>query len=162
MAAIRSSGTRPEVLLRRALSIGFPRRRIMPAPHLVGKPDYCVPALRLAVFADGCFWHGCSEHGRKPDDNAAYWSGKIARNRRRDRAVTKELRALGYSVVRIWEHELEAQSPKLVSRLRRAGAIGAKRRRGRPGSSAATRVGGPGSPASSRCTAPAVSGITLS
>lgn len=131
MAAIRSSGTRPEALLRDALTVAFPRRRVKPAPHLPGKPDFCVPALRLALFADGCFWHGCPEHGRKPVDNTLYWSGKIAGNRRRDRAVTKSLRVQGYSVVRIWEHELEAQSPRLVGRLRRAGTLGAKRRQAR-------------------------------
>src|SRR5206468_3977576 len=92
MAAIRSSGTKPEAVLAAALREAFPRRRIALGSNLPGRPDFYLSALRLAVFADGCFWHGCPEHGRTPDDNRTYWSPKIAGNRRRDRRADRSLR----------------------------------------------------------------------
>jgi DNA mismatch endonuclease, patch repair protein len=61
---------------------------------------------RLAVFVDGCFWHGDPLHATAPKTNAAFWRKKIAANRTRDRLVTRTLRALGWRVLRIWEHEL--------------------------------------------------------
>lgn len=120
MSAIRSSGTKPEVALEAAIRGALPRRRVQRAPALAGKPDYYLPGLRMAVFADGCFWHGCPIHGRQPTENSDYWSPKIAGNRRRDRRVSAALRALGITVVRVWEHDLEGHAPRLTTRLRRA------------------------------------------
>ena len=68
--------------------------------------DFLLPSLKLVTFADGCFWHGCSKHGRVPEDNSDYWGPKLERNKARDRRVARELRASGYMVVRIWDHEL--------------------------------------------------------
>jgi DNA mismatch endonuclease (patch repair protein) len=80
--------------------------------------------LKLAVFVDGCFWHGCPKHGREPGTNADYWVPKLSRNRMRDREVTRKLRADGVSVVRIWEHDIRRGSPTTVlRRLRRAAAV---------------------------------------
>ena len=76
---------------------------------------------RLAVFVDGCFWHGCPLHATQPKQNAQFWREKIARNRARDRLVTRTLRTLGWRVLRIWEHELKPKNePRLLARLRRA------------------------------------------
>jgi len=72
----------------------------------VGKPDFVFPDQRLAVFVDGCFWHGCPLHGTNPATNREFWSEKITRNRQRDREVNRALRALGWRILRIWEHEL--------------------------------------------------------
>ena len=71
-----------------------------------GKPDFVFPKLRLALFVDGCFWHACPLHTTKPRNNAAFWRKKFAANQTRDRLVTRTLRARGWRVLRIWEHEL--------------------------------------------------------
>lgn len=69
------------------------------------RPDVVFTRARVAVFIDGCFWHGCPEHGRMPSSNAIYWAAKIELNQERDRAQTTALRAEGWYVIRIWEHE---------------------------------------------------------
>ena len=71
-----------------------------------GKPDFVFYGRKVAVFVDGCFWHGCPEHYKLPQSNTEYWSGKFARNKKRDEVVSDHLMALGWSVIRIWEHEL--------------------------------------------------------
>ncbi len=73
---------------------------------LYGKPDFVFPKSRLAIFVDGCFWHGCPQHCRIPESNKEYWLKKINNNKRRDRRVTKDLRNKNWIVIRIWEHEL--------------------------------------------------------
>ncbi len=109
MSRIRSSGTRIELRLYemvRALLGG--RWRIDQNDRaLPGAPDVVVPSLRLVILADGCFYHCCPKHGRVPDSNRAYWEPKLAGNVRRDRAHRRALRALGFSVWRFWEHDLE-------------------------------------------------------
>ena len=73
---------------------------------LAGAPDFVFRAERLVIFTDGCFWHGCPRCRRVPSSNTEYWDGKIARNRKRDRLVNAALRQQGWTVLRIWEHEL--------------------------------------------------------
>jgi DNA mismatch endonuclease (patch repair protein) len=73
---------------------------------IVGKPDFAFPKLKLAVFADGCFWHSCPKHATRPKGNSAFWSAKLDANKARDRKVNRELRAKGWRVLRIWEHDL--------------------------------------------------------
>ena len=86
-----------------------------------GKPDFVFPQLRLALFVDGCFWHGCPRHYREPAGNRAYWQKKIERNRLRDGRVNRTLRQKGWRVLRIWEHELAvSRKGRLISRIRRA------------------------------------------
>lgn len=85
------------------------------------RPDFVFPTLKLAVFVDGCFWHGCPQHGTRPKGNAAFWRKKIARNQSRDRLVNRTLRRAGWRVLRLWEHELARKNePRLLNRLRRA------------------------------------------
>lgn len=85
-----------------------------------GKPDFVFPKLKLAVFVDGCFWHGCPKHATWPKHNAGFWRKKIAANRSRDRRVNRTLRDRGWRVVRIWEHELiRTNQRRLRARLRR-------------------------------------------
>ena len=67
--------------------------------------DLLFSRAQVAVFIDGCFWHGCPEHGRQPVSNATYWRDKIARNQERDRRVTRDLQLAGWRVIRAWEHE---------------------------------------------------------
>jgi DNA mismatch endonuclease (patch repair protein) len=84
------------------------------------RPDFIFPKLRLAVFVDGCFWHGCPQHGTKPKGNAAFWRKKFAANVARDRRADRALRRAGWRVLRIWEHELaRKREAQLVRRLRR-------------------------------------------
>lgn len=76
--------------------------------RLIGKPDFLFEQARLAVFIDGCFWHGCSVHFRRPKSNQAYWDQKVHSNRTRDLEITKKLKDKGWHVLRIWEHELKS------------------------------------------------------
>lgn len=112
MAAIRSRGNKDTELklaaiFRASRISGW--RRGQPLP---GRPDFVFRIHRVAVFVDGCFWHGCPKHGREPGTNADYWLPKLSRNKKRDRVITRQLRRSGWTVVRFWEHELA--SPSLV------------------------------------------------
>ena len=77
-----------------------------------GKPDFIFRATKLAVFVDGCFWHRCPRHGRIPKSRVTFWTEKLARNARRDREVSRKLRAMGWSVLRVWECGLTRQRSK--------------------------------------------------
>ena len=83
---------------------------------LIGKPDFAFSRLRIAVFIDGCFWHGCPKHCRMPSSNADYWNSKIEKNKIRDKKITKILKIKGWKVIRIWEHEIK--SGKLNRKLK--------------------------------------------
>src|SRR2546426_1147300 len=103
MSRIRSSGNkdteRALVRLFRKEGISGWRRRW----PLAGKPDFVFLEARLAIFVDGCFWHGCLKHSRPPKSNQAYWRAKMIRNKARDRSVSRTLRMKGWRVMRIWE-----------------------------------------------------------
>jgi len=79
---------------------------------LIGNPDFVISKPRLAIFVDGCFWHGCKEHCRIPKSNCEYWVSKIGRNIKRDKIVNKELKEKRWVVIRIWEHELRKGNHK--------------------------------------------------
>lgn len=84
------------------------------------RPDFVFPKLKLAVFVDGCFWHGCPFHSTKPRKNAAFWRKKLTANKTRDRLVTRSLRATGWRVLRVWEHELSfKQRCRFIKRMER-------------------------------------------
>src|ERR1017187_2713251 len=86
-----------------------------------GKPDFVFPKLKLAIFVDGCFWHGCPKHATKPKNNRAFWHRKLSANKTRDRLVNQTLRRAGWRVLRIWEHELARKNEaRLLNRIRRA------------------------------------------
>ena len=121
MARIRSFGMRPERRLGELLREELPGEEIVERPPgLPGRPDFYLPRLRLAVFADGCFFHGCPRHLRMPASNQDYWRRKIQRNRERDRRTRRELRRLGIRVVRVWEHELKGSAAAARRKIRRA------------------------------------------
>ena len=93
-------------------------RRGAPLP---GKPDFVFRAHQVAVFVDGCFWHGCPRHGRVPTSHVGYWAPKLARNAARDRSVTRALRASGWTVLRVWECALaRSRAGRTVARIARA------------------------------------------
>ena len=112
--------TRPELLLRRALWRLGVRYRLHLA-DLPGRPDLVLPSARLAVFCDGDFWHGRDWQARRrrlaQGANAAYWIPKILANRERDRRVSRLLRALGWTVVRVWESEVLKDANKVAREL---------------------------------------------
>jgi len=87
---------------------------------LAGKPDFVFLRERVAIFVDGCFWHGCPMHATWPKQNAEFWRMKILGNQRRDRAVGRRLKREGWRVIRIWEHSLaRSHATRTVARLRR-------------------------------------------
>jgi len=88
--------------------------------NVFGKPDFLFRRNRLAVFVDGCFWHGCPRCYRRPKSNRKFWDKKIGRNRERDRKVARELRRLGWRVVRIWEHDLARRGETCIRKIQRA------------------------------------------
>lgn len=106
MRAVRSRDTAPELRVRRlAHGLGFRFR--LGGRGLPGSPDLVFPRLSACVFVHGCFWHGhhCARGARVPATNRAYWTAKIARNRARDAASLKALRALGWRTLSVWECE---------------------------------------------------------
>lgn len=110
MSRIRSAGNRSTELrlvslMKEAGIIGWRRRY-----GLTGNPDFVFPKERVAVFVDGCFWHGCPRCRNVPLTNADYWAAKNERNRARDRLVSRRLRGDGWTVLRIWEHRLRQPS----------------------------------------------------
>jgi DNA mismatch endonuclease (patch repair protein) len=104
MAQIKASGTSPEV----QLALHCAEIGAMPELNfaILGKPDFVFLKERVAVFIDGCFWHGCSEHYLPPANRQDFWQKKLFANQLRDLYVSEELNELGWRVIRIWEHDL--------------------------------------------------------
>ncbi len=118
MSRIRSHGNKDTelALIRffRANSITGWRRQ----QAIFGKPDFIFLRLKVAVFVDGCFWHGCPRHANLPANNRDFWLVKLAANKERDRLVGRTLRKRGWRVLRIWEHELASKNePRLLRRI---------------------------------------------
>jgi DNA mismatch endonuclease (patch repair protein) len=107
MQANRSRDTKPELALRRLLHARGMRYRVAtrPLPELRRTADIVFRRARVAVFVDGCYWHGCPEHYRVPRQHTGYWSAKIAMNVDRDRDTDVRLHEAGWKVLRFWEHE---------------------------------------------------------
>ena len=129
MARVRQKGTRCEIGLRKALHAKGLRYRLH--VPLLTKPrrivDIVFPSARLAVFVDGCFWHGCPEHASWPKSNADFWREKIETNRSRDLDTNQRLAALGWETVRIWEHEDATEAANRIAEL-----VDARRKNGAP------------------------------
>ena len=89
------------------------------APDVIGKPDFYFKKKRLAIFVDGCFWHGCGKCGHVPKRNTKFWVLKIRRNRDRDRRTTKALTSSGIRVLRLWEHQLKEDLDGCVAKVER-------------------------------------------
>lgn len=113
----RNSGknTAPEMRLRKSLwKLGLRYRLHSKLP---GKPDLVFVSAKLAIFIDGCFWHGCSVHKNIPATNTDFWQSKIDKNRERDQRVNTELAELGWNVLRFWEHEIKHDLESCLARI---------------------------------------------
>ncbi len=119
MSAIRSKGNKDTEIRLAAIFRAHKITGWRRSQNLLGKPDFVFRRERLAVFVDGCFWHGCPKHGRKPDSNRDYWLPKLERNRKRDAEAGRALRKKGWHVLRIWEHDLRREE-WVAGRVRRA------------------------------------------
>jgi DNA mismatch endonuclease (patch repair protein) len=118
MRACGQKDTAPERALRSALfRLGLrylvDRR---PLPGLRRKADILFPSLKIAVFVDGCFWHGCPEHATWPKANGEYWRRKIIRNRERDKDTDRQLAHANWITLRVWEHEEPVEAAARVAR----------------------------------------------
>lgn len=82
--------------------------------ELTVHPDFVFPGSHVAVFVDGCFWHGCPKHSKIPENNRDFWAEKLSANKSRDRRVNRMLRKAGWQVVRIWEHDLKRRPGKCI------------------------------------------------
>lgn len=120
MARVRHRGNKATELklvsfLRSERIIGW--RRHLPLP---GKPDFAFPKHKVAVFVDGCFWHGCPKCYTRPKTNRAFWDKKREDNMARDKRVNRQLRQRGWRVIRIWQHSLKKSPDACLNRIRRA------------------------------------------
>jgi DNA mismatch endonuclease, patch repair protein len=118
MSAIRGRGNqttelRVAKLLRSWGLRGWRRHQALP-----GRPDFAWPRIRVALFVDGCFWHGCPKCYRPPSSHKSYWAGKLSDNRARDRRANQRLRKLGWQVIRVWE--CDVMGPRFEARIRSA------------------------------------------
>jgi DNA mismatch endonuclease (patch repair protein) len=119
MAKVRQKGTNAEVALRREMyRLGLRYRidyEVLRKPRRVA--DVAFPGRRIAVFVDGCFWHGCPEHATWPKQNAEFWRAKIETNRQRDADTNDRLRSLGWTVLRFWSHEPPTEAARTVAHM---------------------------------------------
>ncbi len=118
MAKVRQQGTDAEIALRSELYRRGLRYRV--GYEVLKKPrrvaDVAFPGLKIAVFVDGCFWHGCPEHATWPKRNAEFWRQKIETNRLRDADTNSRLRKIGWTVLRFWEHESPIEASDRVAK----------------------------------------------
>lgn len=122
----RTRDTGPELALRRRLHALGLRYRVdyQPLPDLRRRADIVFTRAKVAVFVDGCFWHGCPDHGRREHTiNGWYWPDKIARNRAKDAETDSRLQVAGWTVVRVWEHEpVISAAAQVAAQVRRSTA----------------------------------------
>lgn len=115
MSRIRSDNTGPETRLRKAVwAMGLRYRLNYDLP---GKPDMVFVSAKVAVFVDGCFWHGCPIHCKLPQSNSLFWKNKLYKNVMRDREIDQILSSQGWIVVRCWEHEIQNNLRAIVRRI---------------------------------------------
>lgn len=119
MQSNKGRDTKPELRLRReahALGLRY-RVSIRPLPEIRRTADLVFTRLKLAVFLDGCFWHGCPEHHTVSKTNEEYWAEKLRRNRERDQETDERLRQAGWTVVRFWEHEDPVEAARRLATI---------------------------------------------
>jgi DNA mismatch endonuclease (patch repair protein) len=122
MQSNKGRDTKPELALRRAIHALGLRYRVSarPLPAVRRTADLVFTRAKVAVFLDGCFWHGCPDHHTKSATNAAYWAEKVEKNRTRDRETDALLESAGWVAVRVWEHEDPGEAALKVDSIVRA------------------------------------------
>jgi DNA mismatch endonuclease (patch repair protein) len=125
MSAVRSKGNQTtEVNLARALRrhhvTGWRRHHPIAIGSVKVRPDFVFLSMKVAVFVDGCFWHGCPVHGTKPASRRWFWHLKLVANQRRDRRISCALRRRGWKVIRMWEHSVAKDIDGCITRIKRA------------------------------------------
>lgn len=115
MSKIKGKDTWLEIFLKSILLGSYLRYH----PRILGNPDFGSKSKRIAIFVDGCFWHGCPKHYKRPKSNCVYWTKKLAVNRKRDRKISKKLGKMGYRTIRVWEDNIfnEKSISKLLSKV---------------------------------------------
>lgn len=118
MSQIRSKDTKPEILLRKLVwaagGRGYRLHR-----KIKGKPDVYFGTKKIAIFLDGCFWHGCPKCGISPKTNSRFWKKKFLQNSERDIRVNAELRRQKIKVLRFWEHQLNKSPEKVMLKVKK-------------------------------------------
>lgn len=118
MGKIRSKGNKStEVKFRFALVQAGIKGWVLHPKEIFGKPDFYFSKKKIAVFLDGCFWHGCPKCGHIPKTRTEYWKEKIKRNKQRDKKTNKELKGENITVLRFWEHEIKLDLKKCIKKL---------------------------------------------
>lgn len=119
MAKVRQKGTNAEIALRREMfRIGLRYRvdyEVLKKPRRIA--DIVFPGRKIAIFVDGCFWHGCPEHATWPKQNAEFWRQKIEANQQRDADTNERLQSLGWTVLRFWSHQPPTEAARTVARM---------------------------------------------
>jgi len=119
MTKVRQTGTKAEMALRKVLHrLGLRYRvnyQVLKRPRRVA--DLAFTKLKIAVFVDGCFWHGCPEHASWPKSNSEFWLQKIEANRARDADTDAKLKEIGWTVIRIWEHECPEMAANAIKTI---------------------------------------------
>ncbi len=113
MASIKGKDTSPELIVRKRLWAKGKRYRIHDR-RIPGTPDISSFPSRIAVFIDGCFWHGCNSCYKEPSSRAAFWRNKLRRNKERRKLVRRQLRSMGFHVLEFWEHKV-LEDPEAVA-----------------------------------------------
>jgi len=118
MSSIRGKNTKPELAVRKILWMQGKRYRVHDR-SVFGTPDISNKSKRLAVFIDGCFWHGCSRCYKEPKSNTEFWRSKISRNKDRRKVVRSRLRKQGITILQFWEHQVLSNPDKVVEGISR-------------------------------------------
>lgn len=117
MSRIRGKDTGPELALRRGLwAAGVRGYRLRPS--LPGRPDITFIGKKVAVFVDGCFWHGCPKCYKAPASHAEFWRRKLKETQRRGEAADEKLKSMGWNTMHFWEHEVEAQPHEVIKQIK--------------------------------------------
>lgn len=114
MSKIRCRETNPEKIFEKALKEKCLKFKKHYGKH---KIDFVFPREKIAVFVDGCFWHGCPKHYNPPKSNKKYWSWKVSYNKKRDRKISRDLENEGWTVIRIWEHSIPKRTNYYIKKL---------------------------------------------
>jgi DNA mismatch endonuclease (patch repair protein) len=116
MASIKGKDTKPEITIRKILWSHGKRYRIHDN-GILGRPDISHKGKKVAIFIDGCFWHGCHICYKEPKTNTGFWKKKMERNRNRRREVTAHLNSEGWKILEFWEHEINSSPEKVAKRI---------------------------------------------